>query len=143
MAHLMRPGSHMAERSVVAVSQPAATIAVDATLDDALRELRNAGSEYLVVIGVNGRLVGVLGRRELVAAWASSPEAFATTPVTAVLDSVPATVAPTATVRTVARVMRDFCSDVVIVVDHGRVLVGAVTVADIVAGIADDHGITG
>ena len=137
MVHLMHDRAYRADRTVVAISQPASTIAAEATLDEALRTLLNGGSKHLVVIAPGDRFVGVLGGRELVAAWASSPETFASTQVTAVLDSVPATVAPSATVRTVARVMRDFRSDVVVVVGQNRVAVGVVTAGDIVAGITD------
>ncbi len=97
----------------------------------------NAGSKHLVVIAPGDRFVGVLGGRELIAVWANSPDTFASTPVTAALDSVAATVAPSARVHTVARVMRDFRSDVVVVVGQNRVAVGVVTAGDLLAGIAD------
>jgi CBS domain-containing protein len=136
MVHLMQNGVHVADRSVVAISQPAPTVAAEATLDEALRALLNASSRYLVVVAHDGRFVGVLGGRELVAEWANSAEAFVATPVTGVLASVSATVSPTATVRTVARVMRDFRSDVVVVIGPGRVPVGVVTADDLAAHIA-------
>jgi CBS-domain-containing membrane protein len=73
VVHLMHDRAYGADRPVVAISLPASTIAADATLDEALRTLLNAGSKYLVVIAPGNRFVGVLGHRELVAAWASRP----------------------------------------------------------------------
>jgi CBS domain-containing protein len=137
VAQLTRDPSDVADRSVVTISRSPSTIAAEATLDDALQALLAAGSNYLVVVGPGGRLVGVLGGRQLVATWAGSPEAFAVTPVTALLDSVPPIVAPTATAATVARVMRDHASDVVVVIGQDRVPLGLVVVGDLVAAIAD------
>lgn len=136
MFHLMQDRVHLANRTVMAMSQPASTIAAEATLEEAIRVLQSARSSHLVVVAGGGHIVGVVGGRELVAAWVGDPESFVGTPVTAVLDSVPPTVAPTATVRTVARVMRDFRSDVVVITSQSRAPVGVVTAGDLVACIA-------
>jgi CBS domain-containing protein len=127
----------VAERAVATLSQPVSVVAAEATLDDALHVLLIAGLRHLVVVAPGGRFVGVLGDRQIVAAWAGSPETFAVKPVTALLDAVPPIVAPTATARTVACVMRDYDSDVVVVVGQDRVPVGVVTAGDLVAAIAD------
>ena len=73
--------------------------------------------------------------RQLAAAWADCPEAFATTPVTAALDPAPPIVAPTATVRTAARMIRDYRSDVVVIIGLDRAPIGVVTASDLLAGI--------
>jgi CBS domain-containing protein len=127
----------VADRSVVAMSQPASTIAAEATLAEALQILLRGGPRHLVVIAPSGRFLGVLNDRQLVAAWAGGPEAFAVTPVADVLDSVPPIVAPTATVLTVARVMRDHGSDVVAVIGPDGAPIGLVTTGDLVAAIGD------
>jgi CBS domain-containing protein len=129
--------SYLTERSVVSMSRPASIIGVEATLDEALRVLRDSGSQHIVAVGPGGGFAGVLGDRDLIAAWVGGPELFAATPVVAMLESAQPTVAPTATMRTVARVMRDYGSDVVVVIGEGRVPVGIVTAGDLVAGIAD------
>jgi CBS domain-containing protein len=137
MVSLIRDRVGVADRSVLAMSQPASIVAAEAMLEEALRLLLDAGSTYLVVIASGGRFAGVLGGRQLVAAWADCPGALATTPVTAVLDPAPPTVAPTATVRTAARMIRDYRSDVVVIIGPDRAPVGVVTASDLLAGIAD------
>jgi CBS-domain-containing membrane protein len=134
--HLMQDRVDLADRTVIAMSQPASTIVAEATLEEAMRVLQNARSSHLVVVADGGHVIGVIGGRDLVAAWAGDPEALVGTPVTTVLDSVAPTVASTATVRTVARVMRDFRSDVVVIIGQSRAPVGIVTAGDLVASIA-------
>ena len=78
----------------------------------------------------------MIGDRQIAAAWARDPGSLASVPVGAVLDASPPIVSRTATLRTVARVMRDHQVDVVVVVDPGRVAVGVVTAGDVVAAVA-------
>ena len=137
MAPLTQHYMQVAERSVGAASRPAPTIEADATLDEALHMLRDSGSKHLVALAADGGFAGVLGDRDLIAVWVSRPEVFAATPVWAVLESAQPTVAPTATMHTVACVMRDYSSDVVVVIDHARTPLGIVTADDLVSGIAD------
>lgn len=137
MVHLVQDSVNVADRSVAALSQSASTLAADAMLADALRLLLDTGTTHLVVVASGGRFVGVLGVRQLVAAWADWPDRFATTPVAKLLDAVPPIVAPTATARTAACVMRDYGTDVVVIVGDGRMPVGLVTADNLVAAIAD------
>jgi len=128
----------VADRAVVGVmSQPVFTVRVGASLDDAVRAMIISGLRHLVVVNAAGRFVGVLGDHEVAAAWADDPGSLATTAVEAVLDACPPIVARTASVRIVARVMRNYRTDVVVVVDPGRIPVGVVTAADVVAVVAE------
>ena len=136
MVHLIQDRIHVSDRAVVTLSQPASVLAADATLDDALHVLLKAGVRHLVVVAPDGRFVGVLRSRQRVGAWAGRPDTVAVTPVTALLDTAPI-VTPTATARMVACVMRDYGSDVVVVVGQDRAPVGVVTAGDLVAAIAD------
>jgi CBS domain-containing protein len=137
MAPLTQHNTQVAEESVGAASRPAPTIEADATLDEALRVLRDSGSKHVVALAAGGSFAGVLGDRDLIAEWVGDPEIFAATPVWALLESAQPTVAPTATMHTVACVMRDYRSDVVVVIDHARTPLGIVTAGDLVSGIAD------
>jgi CBS domain-containing protein len=123
--------------SVGAASRPAPTIEAHATLDEALRVLRDSGSKHVVALAEGGGFAGVLRDRDLIAVWVGDPEVFSATPVWAVLESAQPTVAPSATMHTVACVMRDYRSDVVVVIDQGRTPLGIVTAGDLIAGIAD------
>lgn len=125
------------DRPVVGLmSQPVFAVPAGASLDDALRVLLVAGRRHLVAVDAGGRFVGVLGARQVAAAWARDPGSLDTVLVETVLDACPPIVSPTATVRTVARVMRDHQTDVVVVVDAGHVAVGVVTAGDVVAAVA-------
>jgi CBS domain-containing protein len=137
MTPLTQHNPQVADVSVGAASRPAPTIEADATLDEALRVLRESGSKHVVALAGGGGFAGVLGDRDLVAVWVGDPEVFSATPVWAVLESAQPTVAPSATMHMVACVMRDYRSDVVVVIDHGRTPLGIVTAGDLVAGIAD------
>jgi CBS domain-containing protein len=126
------------DRPVVGLmSQPVFAIPADASLDDALRALLIAGLRHLVVVDAAGRFVGVLDDRQVAAEWAHDPGSLATATVDAVLDACPPIVTRTATLRTVARVMRNYQTDIVVVVDPGRVAVGVVTAGDVVAAVAE------
>ena len=138
MTRLKQRPVDVAERPVVSLmSQPVFAIPVDASLDDALRALLIAGLRHLVVVDAVGQFVGVLGDRQVAAAWAHDPGALNTVTIGEVLDTCPPIVTRTATLRTVARVMRNHLTDVVVVVDPGRVPVGIVTAGDIVAAVAE------
>jgi CBS domain-containing protein len=129
-----------ADRPVVGLmSQPVFAIPADATLEDALRISLIAGVRHVVVVDGEGRFVGVLGDRQFAAAWADHSDALATVPVSAALDSRPPTVSRIATLRTVARLIRDYQTDVVVVADPGLVAVGLVTAGDVVAAVAQSH----
>src|SRR5262245_29191712 len=99
MAPLTQRNTQVADRPVGAASRPAPTIQADATLDEALRVLRDSGSKHVVALAEGGGFAGVLGDRDLIAVWVGGPEVFAATPVWAVLESAQPTVAPTATMH--------------------------------------------
>lgn len=126
----------VADRSVVSLMSPVFAISVGASLDDALRALLVAGLRHIAVVGAGGRFVGSLSDRQIAAAWARDPGSLSTVPVEAVLGSCPPIVTQSATLRTVARVMRDHQADIVVVVDPGRIAVGVVTAGDVVGAIA-------
>jgi CBS domain-containing protein len=137
MTHPTQDRTNAVDRPVVSVmTRPVSSVPAAAGLAEALRELRCTGSRHLVAVDGTGRVAGVVGGRQLVAAWASDPEKLAVMSVAAVLDSVPPTVAPSATLRTVARVMRDHRSDVVVVAGTDRTAIGIVTADDLVAALA-------
>jgi len=118
------------------MSRPVFAISAGTTLDQALRALLVAGLRHLVVVDALGSVVGVISDRQVAAAWARDPDGLTVLPAAAVLDSSPPTVSRSATLQTVAGVMRDHRTDVVVVVDRDRRPVGVLTAGDVVAAVA-------
>jgi CBS domain-containing membrane protein len=118
------------------MSHPVCVVPATAPLDYALRVMLSVGLRHLVAVDTAGQFVGVLDDRRIAAAWARDPAALDSQPVTAVLDPTPAVVSRTATIGTAARVMRDYQTDAVVVVDTDRRAVGVLTAGDVVAAVA-------
>jgi CBS domain-containing protein len=127
----------IADQPVVALmSQPVFAIPADASLEDAVRALLRSGLRHVVAVDPAGRFAGVFSARQVAAAWARDPHSLAAVPVGSMLDACPPTVAQVATLRTVAQVMRDHRTDIVVVVDPDRYALGVVTAGDVVAVVA-------
>ncbi len=133
----MGDNARLARRPIAEImSKPAVTIAVTASLDDALATMIDTGLRHLAVVDPEGRSLGILSDRTIAAAWASDYYAMARRLVVTVLEAEPAVVRWDAGVIDAARLMRDKAIDAVAVVDASGVPIGVVTGSDLVALLA-------
>jgi tRNA nucleotidyltransferase (CCA-adding enzyme) len=118
------------------------TISVDATVEDAVAALAEAGVSALPVIDRFGRAVGVVSARDVLAAERthSRPKArerlLRTGRVLEVMNPWPLTITPDADVRQAAQEMLYFDARRLFVEEHGA-LVGVITQTDIVRALAN------
>lgn len=105
------------------------------SLAAAVERMRDEGVRHLPVMD-GARLYGILSPRDVTTAWVREGEGAAELPVGDVCTTTPLTVAPTESVREVARRMVARGVTSAIVVD-GPVLVGIFTSSDALAILAD------
>jgi CBS domain-containing protein len=118
------------------MSHPVIKVSGDATLTAAL-ELMVAGRlRHLAVVDGSDRCVGALADRAIAAEWAHSPVEFGGRLVRDVLEPGVSVVPATASVATVAGVMRRTHTDAVVVVDPAGRPAGIVTATDLIALLA-------
>ncbi len=120
------------DRLVVDVmSTTVVAVHAGARLSAAVDVFLRTGARHLVVVDQDGRPVGLLTHERVSAAWLDPrPAHAATTAELAVTRDV--VVQPWTTVRTAARLMRDLALDAVPVVDDDGLVVGVLTLLDLV-----------
>ncbi|HXF94568.1 MAG TPA: CBS domain-containing protein, partial [Gemmatimonadales bacterium] len=117
------------------------TISVDATVEDAVTALVEAGVSALPVVDRYGRAVGVVSARDVLRAESEHGEPrarerlFRKTRVLEIMNPWPLTVAPETEVRQAARDMLKFGVQR-LWVERDGVLVGVISQTDIVAALA-------
>lgn len=109
------------------MSRAVQTVAAGAPAGDAWEQMTQRGIHHLVVVH-DRKPVGVLSARDL--GGAKGPALRRNRTVRELMTAPPVTVAPTATVRKAANLMRGRALGSLVVVDGGRV-VGMVTVSDL------------
>ena len=110
------------------------TISVDATVEDAVAALVDAGVSALPVIDRFGRAVGVVSARDILRAERAR-RPFQDTPVLEIMNPAPLTVPPDADVRQAAQEML-YGDAQRLFVEYEGALVGVITQTDIVGALA-------
>lgn len=115
------------------MSKPVLTVEVNETLWDAWQLLFVSGLRHLVVIDENGRCLGTLSDRNILADVPATMDHLSARRVRDILARVPsATVGPLENPRLAAALMREHAIEAVPVIDESARLVGIVTETDIV-----------
>ena len=110
------------------------TISVDATVEDAVAVLLDAGVSAVPAIDRFGRAVGVVSARDILAAERAR-RPFASTPVLEIMNPSPLVVPPDADVHQAAQEML-YGDAQRLFVEHEGVLVGVISQTDIIGALA-------
>jgi CBS domain-containing protein len=121
------------------MSRPVIVVSRDATLTAALKLMVAGRLRHLAVVDDSGRCLGALADRAIAAEWAHDSTGFGGRRVREVLEPAVSLVPVTASIATVAGVMRRTRTDAVVVVEAGGRPVGIVTATDLIALLAADE----
>jgi acetoin utilization protein AcuB len=128
---------HLLARDVM--SSPPVSVGPDASIWSAWSVMMNTGLRHLIVV-VDGRVVGVVDDRNVLAEWPMGPLAVRRRHVRELMRSSIACVLPDTDVRTVAALMiRDGIDAVPVVAENGTAL-GIVTGSDLAVAVVE-HGL--
>ncbi|MBO3752993.1 CBS domain-containing protein, partial [Streptosporangiaceae bacterium NEAU-GS5] len=103
--------------------------------------MRRAGVHHLPVLAAHGRLLGIVTREDIAAHWSGGPDEQSRRTVrTLIAGRRTPHVRPDDYLNTIAGAMLDCGSDAVPVLGEGGVLVGLITVRDVLEAVAGRGG---